>query len=90
MSQTLQSSSQSDVQLYMTTDNDRWLSIEHEDVLFNYLEGVEKSVTLLQVVIPDRPLDFKPQEIKDDVSTCCLRRNAVAGQTHSLACSALE
>jgi hypothetical protein len=63
MSQTLQSSSQSDVQLYMTTDNDRWLSIEHEDVLFNYLEGVEKSVTLLQVVIPDRPLDFKPQEI---------------------------
>jgi hypothetical protein len=63
MSQTLQSSSQSDVQLYMRTDNDRWLSIEHEDVLFNYLEGVEKSVTLLQVVIPDRPLDFKPQEI---------------------------
>jgi hypothetical protein len=63
MSQTLQSSSQSDVQLYMTTDNDRWLSIEHEDVLFNYLEGVEKSVTLLQVVIPDRPSDFKPQEI---------------------------
>jgi hypothetical protein len=63
MSQTLQSSSQSDVQLYMTTDNDRWLSIEHEDVLFNYLEGVKKSVTLLQVVIPDRPLDFKPQEI---------------------------
>ena len=63
MSQTLQSSSQSDVQLYMTTDNDRWLLIEHEDVLFNYLEGVEKSVTLLQVVIPDRPLDFKPQEI---------------------------
>jgi hypothetical protein len=63
MSQTLQSSSQSDVQLYMTTDNDRWLSIEHEDVLFNYLEGVKKSVTLLQVVIPDRPSDFKPQEI---------------------------
>jgi hypothetical protein len=63
MSQTLQSSSQSDVQLYMRTDNDRWLSIEHEDVLFNYLEGVKKSVTLLQVVIPDRPLDFKPQEI---------------------------
>jgi hypothetical protein len=58
MSQTLQSSSQSDVQLYMTTDNDRWLSIEHEDVLFNYLEGVEKSVTLLQVVIPDRPSGF--------------------------------
>jgi hypothetical protein len=63
MSQTLQSSSQSDVQLYMRTDNDRWLSIEHEDVLFNYLEGVKKSVTLLQVVIPDRPSDFKPQEI---------------------------
>ena len=63
MSQTLQSSSQSDVQLYMTTDNDRWPSIEHEDVLFNYPEGVKKSVTLLQVIIPDRPLDFKPQEI---------------------------
>jgi hypothetical protein len=47
----------------MTTDNDRWLSIEHEDVLFNYLEGVKKSVTLLQVVIPDRPSDFEPQEI---------------------------
>ena len=63
MSQTLQSSSQSDVQFYMTTDNDRWLSIEHEDILLNYLEGVEKSVTLLQAVMPDRPLDFKPQEI---------------------------
>ena len=63
MSQTLQSSSQSDVQLYMTTDNDRWLSIEHEDVLLNSIEGVEKSVTLLKAVMPDRPLDFKPQEI---------------------------
>lgn len=42
---------------------DGWLSIEHEDVLLNSLEGLEKSVTLLQGVMPDRPADFKPQEI---------------------------
>jgi sugar phosphate isomerase/epimerase len=42
---------------------DGWLSIEHEDVLLNSLEGLEKSVALLQGLMPDRPADFKPQEI---------------------------
>jgi sugar phosphate isomerase/epimerase len=42
---------------------DGWLSIEHEDVLLNSLEGLEKSVTLLQGVMPDRTADFKPQDI---------------------------
>ena len=42
---------------------DGWLSIEHEDVLLNSLEGLEKSVTLLQGVMPDRPADFKPEDI---------------------------
>lgn len=40
-----------------------WLSIEHEDVLLNSLEGLEKSVTLLQNVMPSAPADFKPQDI---------------------------
>jgi sugar phosphate isomerase/epimerase len=40
-----------------------WLSIEHEDVLLNSLEGLEKSVALLQNVMPTRPADFKPQAI---------------------------
>ena len=42
---------------------DGWLSIEHEDVLLNSLEGLEKSVTLLQGLIPTRESDFKPQAI---------------------------
>ena len=42
---------------------DGWLSIEHEDVLLNSLEGLEKSVALLQGVIPVAPSDFKPQDI---------------------------
>ncbi len=42
---------------------DGWLSIEHEDVLLNSLEGLEKSVTLLQGVMPGKPADFKPQDI---------------------------
>jgi sugar phosphate isomerase/epimerase len=42
---------------------DGWLSIEHEDVLLNSLEGLEKSVTLLQNVMPSAPADFKPQDI---------------------------
>lgn len=42
---------------------DGWLSIEHEDVLLNSLEGLEKSVRLLQAVMPGRAADFKPQEI---------------------------
>ncbi|MER8615014.1 sugar phosphate isomerase/epimerase [Mesorhizobium sp. M1216] len=42
---------------------DGWLSIEHEDVLLNSLEGLEKSVALLQSVMPSAPADFKPQDI---------------------------
>ncbi|MCO5126314.1 MAG: sugar phosphate isomerase/epimerase [Rhodobacteraceae bacterium] len=42
---------------------DGWLSIEHEDVLLNSLEGLEKSVTLLKGVMPAAPADFKPQDI---------------------------
>ena len=42
---------------------DGWLSIEHEDVLLNSLEGLEKSVALLQGVMPINPSDFKPQDI---------------------------
>ena len=42
---------------------DGWLSIEHEDVLLNSLEGLEKSVALLQGVMPTAPSDFTPQEI---------------------------
>ena len=42
---------------------DGWLSIEHEDVLLNSLEGLEKSVTLLRNVMPQKPADYKPQDI---------------------------
>ena len=42
---------------------DGWLSIEHEDVLLNSLEGLEKSVALLQGVMPGKPADYKPQAI---------------------------
>ena len=42
---------------------DGWLSIEHEDVLLNSLEGLEKSVALLQGLMPAAPADFKPQDI---------------------------
>jgi sugar phosphate isomerase/epimerase len=42
---------------------DGWLSIEHEDVLLNGLEGLEKSVALLQGVMPARPADYTPQAI---------------------------
>jgi sugar phosphate isomerase/epimerase len=42
---------------------DGWLSIEHEDVLLNSLEGLEKSVALLQGVMPGKPADYKPQDI---------------------------
>ncbi|CAN7643411.1 sugar phosphate isomerase/epimerase family protein [Neorhizobium sp. LjRoot104] len=43
---------------------DGWLSIEHEDVLLNSLEGLEKSVALLQGVMPVAASDFKPQAIR--------------------------
>jgi sugar phosphate isomerase/epimerase len=42
---------------------DGWLSIEHEDVMLNALEGLEKSVALLKGVMPTAPADFKPQDI---------------------------
>lgn len=42
---------------------DGWLSIEHEDVLLNSLEGLEKSVALLKDVMPVAASDFKPQDI---------------------------
>ncbi|APO79692.1 xylose isomerase domain-containing protein (plasmid) [Rhizobium etli 8C-3] len=42
---------------------DGWLSIEHEDVLLNSLEGLEKSVALLQGVMPSAPADYQPQAI---------------------------
>ena len=42
---------------------DGWLSIEHEDVLLNSLEGLEKSIALLKSVMPVAPGDFKPQGI---------------------------
>ena len=42
---------------------DGWLSVEHEDVLLNSLEGLEKSIELLKVVMPSAAADFKPQEI---------------------------
>lgn len=42
---------------------DGWLSIEHEDVLLNSLEGLEKSVALLQGLMPSAEADFKLQDI---------------------------
>ncbi|MXN48413.1 TIM barrel protein [Shinella kummerowiae] len=42
---------------------DSWLSIEHEDVLLNSLEGLEKSVTLLKTVMPIAASDFRLQAI---------------------------
>ncbi|WP_413993362.1 sugar phosphate isomerase/epimerase family protein [Labrys okinawensis] len=42
---------------------DGWLSIEHEDVVLNSLEGLEKSVALLKSVMPAAPADYKPQAI---------------------------
>jgi hypothetical protein len=42
---------------------DGWLSIEHEDVLLNSLEGLEKSVALLKGVMPVAPSDTLPQAI---------------------------
>lgn len=42
---------------------DGWLSIEHEDVLLNSLEGLEKSVELLLGVMPRKRSDYAPQAI---------------------------
>ncbi|MCY6382803.1 sugar phosphate isomerase/epimerase family protein [Hoeflea prorocentri] len=42
---------------------DGWVSIEHEDVLLNSLEGLEKSVSLLRNVMPEAAADFQLQDI---------------------------
>ena len=42
---------------------DGWLAIEHEDVLLNALEGLEKSVALLKGVMPAAAADYTPQAI---------------------------
>lgn len=42
---------------------DGWLSIEHEDVLLNSVEGLEKSVALLDGVLPVAASDYAPQAI---------------------------
>lgn len=42
---------------------DGWLSIEHEDVMLNSLEGLEKSIALLKSVMPAAAADYKPQAI---------------------------
>ncbi|MDJ0631276.1 MAG: sugar phosphate isomerase/epimerase [Rhodobacter sp.] len=42
---------------------DGWLCIEHEDVLLNSLEGLEKSVALLKGVMPVAGSDYAPQAI---------------------------
>ncbi|MCP8895229.1 sugar phosphate isomerase/epimerase [Shinella daejeonensis] len=42
---------------------DGWLSIEHEDVLLNSFEGLEKSVALLKGVMPVAAGDFSLQAI---------------------------
>ena len=39
---------------------DGWLSIEHEDVMLNSLEGLEKSVAFLRGVMPVAPADYTP------------------------------
>ena len=42
---------------------DGWLSIEHEDVILNSLEGLERSVALLSGIMPSKPADYRPQAI---------------------------
>lgn len=42
---------------------DGWLSIEHEDVLLNSYEGLQKSVELMNNVMPMATSDFKLQDI---------------------------
>ncbi|MGZ2487259.1 sugar phosphate isomerase/epimerase [Rhizobium pisi] len=42
---------------------DGWLSVEHEDVVLNSVEGLEKSIALLKGVMPVAASDFKPQAI---------------------------
>jgi sugar phosphate isomerase/epimerase len=42
---------------------DGWLSIEHEDVMLDSLEGLAKSVELLKRVLPRQDSDYAPQAI---------------------------
>lgn len=42
---------------------DGWLSIEHEDIILNAREGLERSVALLRAVAPVAPSDFTLQGI---------------------------
>lgn len=42
---------------------DGWLSIEHEDVMLSRLEGVRRSVALLEAVAPVEVSDFTPQAV---------------------------
>lgn len=42
---------------------DGWLSVEHEDVLLNSLEGLEKSIALLKSVMPVAASDYQPPAI---------------------------
>ena len=42
---------------------DGWLSIEHEDILVSRLEGVRRSVQLLQAVMPVEQGDYIPQTV---------------------------
>lgn len=42
---------------------DGCVSIEHEDVLLNSLEGLERSVVLLRGVLPTAPSDFRLQDV---------------------------
>ncbi|QKZ04488.1 MULTISPECIES: sugar phosphate isomerase/epimerase family protein [Pseudomonas] len=42
---------------------DGWLSVEHEDVVLNSLEGLEKSIALLKGVMPVAASDYAPQAI---------------------------
>jgi sugar phosphate isomerase/epimerase len=42
---------------------DGWMSVEHEDVVLNSLEGLEKSIALLKGVMPVAESDYKPQPI---------------------------
>lgn len=42
---------------------DGWVSIEHEDVLLERLEGVRRSVELLRATFPSEPSDYAPQSV---------------------------
>jgi sugar phosphate isomerase/epimerase len=42
---------------------DGWISIEHEDVLLDALEGLEKSVAVLRGAMPVLPSDYSPQRV---------------------------